>query len=193
MNHKPPIRHRDEIRLRPMLATTQPTRGLDPDSPTRLAAELDRARIMPDTEIPPDIVRRGSTIAVEPVAWARRVNSRWIVHGGLDHTAATYLDYLEHEHPPRLVRSCELAHRLVHSPGEPAEDPKPWFYGGLFCLATAAEAKRFLSQHPFLLAVIPSLASESVIPIWLASAGPGTTRKIERLKAALEDLVRTPS
>lgn len=32
-------------------------------------------------------------------------------------------------------------------------DPKPWFYAGLFSLATADEARRMLASHPLTLMV----------------------------------------
>src|ERR1041384_2872948 len=40
------------------------------------------------------------------------------------------------------------------------EDPKPWFYAGLFSLATVEEARRFLANHSFTLSAIPSLSTE---------------------------------
>ncbi len=133
-----------------------------------------------------------SGTSIDFVAWVRRVNSRWIVHGELNTMASAYLDHLEQGHPDRLIRSCEVAHRLVHSL-EPAEDPKPWFYGGLFSQATAAEAERFLSAHPFLLAIVPSVASVPNLPGGLAGAGPDTIQKIGRLRDALAEFARPSS
>ncbi len=127
------------------------------------------------------------TDRLDHVAWARRVNARWIVRGGLNDSATAYMNHLERIHPERLVRSCRRAHRLVYSM-EPLEDPKPWFYGGLFSLATTAEARRFLAEHPFILATIPSLAFDPDLPDVLVSAAPETARKIQRLKNALARL-----
>src|SRR4051794_20202758 len=69
------------------------------------------------------------------VAWAYRVNGRWIVHHGLDQRAKAYMDHLAGVDPRRLERSCQLAHQLARQAAP--EDPKPWFYAGLFSLADA--------------------------------------------------------
>jgi len=78
----------------------------------------------------------------------RRINRRWIVHGGLRDTAAAYLAELGQSDPDRLRASCQLAMELVHSKAGHA-DPKPWFYVGLFAHARPHEAERFLASHPF--------------------------------------------
>lgn len=82
-----------------------------------------------------------------PVDAVRRINRRWIVHGGLRETAACHLNTLEQTDRPRLVRSCRLALDLAHSMGAHG-DPKPWFYGGLFALAEPAEVDHLLGGHP---------------------------------------------
>lgn len=82
-----------------------------------------------------------------PVDAVRRINRRWIVHGGLRDTAASYLDALEQTDRPRLLRSCQLALDLAHGLGAHG-DPKPWFYGGLFSLAEPAEVEHLLGGHP---------------------------------------------
>jgi len=92
-----------------------------------------------------------------PVEAVRRINRRWIVHGGLRDTAAEYLAELEAKDPRRLRRSCELAMDLVHSQAGHA-DPKPWFYAGLFALAEPDEAERFLEAHPLTRMVWETLA-----------------------------------
>lgn len=127
---------------------------------------------------------------IDHVEWARRVNGRWIVHRGLDHSLAAYLDHLEKIDSPRLVRSCRLAHRLVHSI-EPMEDPKPWFYGGLFSLATEAEARKFLAGHPLMAAIVPCLQSDEHLPAVLKSAGQRTHDKIRRLRETLDRLAKS--
>ena len=68
MSHSLVISDRDEARLRRMIATRQHIHGTPRDSLAMLAAELDRARILPDTEIPPDIVRLGSTVELEDLS-----------------------------------------------------------------------------------------------------------------------------
>lgn len=124
---------------------------------------------------------------MDHVDWVRRVNSRWIVHGNLDQTAAAYMDYLAGIDGGRLRRSCRHAHWLVHSM-EPAEDPKPWFYGGLFSLATSAEAERFLAPHPFLRSVVPSGAGHQPVDQGLESTGGFTADRILRVRRALARL-----
>lgn len=90
------------------------------------------------------------------VAWVRKVNRRWIVHHELQDSAEAYLLHLALADPDRVIRSCERAQRLVRICG-PANDPKPWFYAGLFSLATPGEAARFLKDHWFTAACIPAL------------------------------------
>jgi hypothetical protein len=82
----------------------------------------------------------------DPVESVRRINRRWIVHGGLRESAAAYFAQLEKSDPDRLRRSCQLAMDLVHSKLGHA-DPKPWFYAGLFAHAGHDEAERFLTDH----------------------------------------------
>ncbi len=115
-------------------------------------------------------------------AWARRVNDRWIVHEDLASHAAAYLDHLERSDPSRLQQSCERARRLLGS-AEPMEDPKPWFYSGLFSLARPKERQTFLSAHPFLQTVLKGVPAAS-----LRGAGEATWQKIHRLQAALASL-----
>lgn len=77
----------------------------------------------------------------------RRINRRWIVHGGLRESAETYIAALERSDPARLRHSCALAMELVHTRAAQS-DPKPWFYAGLFALATPDEVRRCLNDHP---------------------------------------------
>ena len=88
----------------------------------------------------------GASREKNPAETVRRINRRWIVHGGLRESATAYLAELEEKDPSRLHRSCELAMDLVHSQAGHA-DPKPWFYAGLFALAEPGEAERFLRAH----------------------------------------------
>ena len=68
------------------------------------------------------------------------------MHGGLDRDAENYLRHLEETDPARFERSCRNARRLTDL-RKRSEDPKPWFYAGLFSLATPEEAERFAGTH----------------------------------------------
>lgn len=116
------------------------------------------------------------------VAWARRVNSRWIVHDDLARHATAFLDHLEQRDAPRLERACQRARELTRS-GDVAEDPKPRFYGGLFSLATPEEKARFLRAHPFLQAVLAP--ERDAMPAELQTAGTGTQEKIRALREVM--------
>lgn len=65
MNQTIIISARDENRLRRLLGGVHPTDPAQRDSLLRLAGELDQARILPDSEVPPDIVTLGSTVELE--------------------------------------------------------------------------------------------------------------------------------
>jgi hypothetical protein len=123
----------------------------------------------------------------DPVAWVRRVNGRWIVHETLRQCAADYLDHLERIDPERLARSCRNARHLAEGQGY-LEDPKPWFYAGLFSLATIPEAEQFLADHAFTLAAIPSLAESMPKCLKRDSVGEETWRKICRIRAAVAEV-----
>ncbi len=77
-----------------------------------------------------------------------RINRRWIVHGGLRESAAGFLDELALKDMARLRAGCQLAMDLVHDNAEANNDPKPWFYAGLFAVADDDEARRYLAGHP---------------------------------------------
>lgn len=121
----------------------------------------------------------------DAIPWARRVNSRWIVHHGLREAAQQYLDHLERTDPNRLARSCLNARQLTGKAGA-AEDPKPWFYAGLFSLATASEVKHFLKDHSFTASAIPALAGEPSLADALANASAETRIKIARIREAVQ-------
>ncbi|MHC1769750.1 MAG: hypothetical protein AB9869_36630 [Verrucomicrobiia bacterium] len=123
------------------------------------------------------------------VAWAKRVNGRWIVHQGLDERAKGYMDHLEETDPKRLERSCRLAYQLVRQAGP--EDPKPWFYAGLFSLATVEEATKFFASHWFTLSAIPSLADRVRPTAPADSIGQAAHDKLGRIRQALADLLAT--
>lgn len=84
--------------------------------------------------------------SLDYVAWAKRANARWIVHHDLSRNAETYLAHLAREDQSRLTPSCRNAYLMVWL-RDSMEDPKPWFYSGLFSLTTPGEAEKFLRGH----------------------------------------------
>jgi hypothetical protein len=121
------------------------------------------------------------------VAWAYQLNARWIVHHGLDKQAKAYMEHLARIDPKRLERSCRLAHQLVGR--APREDPKPWFYAGLFSLATFEEAREFLANHWFTVSAIPSLPAEICPACPKEPIGRAARDKIARIRQALSSLL----
>jgi len=87
-----------------------------------------------------------STTAVDYVAWAKRANARWIVHHNLSRNADAYLGHLALHDGRRLLLSCRNAYLMVWL-RDSMDDPKPWFYSGLFSLTTPMEAEQFLANH----------------------------------------------
>jgi len=128
-----------------------------------------------------------STDTTDDIAWARRVNARWIVREGLRASAAAYLDRLDSIDPERLQRSCRRARRLTDRYGT-TEDPKPWFYAGLFSLASGDEVKHFLTEHHFTLALLPG--HEDAVPgfICSGSVAASTWDKILRIREGVAAL-----
>lgn len=120
-------------------------------------------------------------------AWARRVNGAWLVRGGLDATTDAWLDHLEQTDPARLLASCENARALCRGPDHTC-DPKPWFYAGLFSLATSKEARRFLTAHRFTAAAIPALAHDEALNQWAATLSPASRELLARLREAVAAL-----
>jgi hypothetical protein len=127
---------------------------------------------------------------IDHVAWVRRVNGRWIVRQGLNHSLSAYMDHLGEIDLLRLALSGRLTHRLVHSI-EPAEDPKPWFYGGMFSLATKAEAQTFLAEHPLICSIVPSIQSEEHSPEFRKIISEDTSGKIVRLRETIGRLAKS--
>lgn len=126
-------------------------------------------------------------ISVDYVAWARRANGRWIVHQGLGRNAEAYLEHLERTDPERWVCSCRNAYRLVHE-RQPMEDPKPWFYAGLFSLANESEAREFLAGHWLVAtAITPTRATPSATPA-PETISTATQEKIRRIREAIARL-----
>jgi hypothetical protein len=121
---------------------------------------------------------------IDSVPWARRVNRSWIVHHGLKECAQAYLDHLEEKTPSRLIPSCRRAYRMVRL-CPPGEDPKPWFYAGLFSLANQEETRRFLADHWFTRSCLLSLAGPPGERPEDPAISSGTREKINRIRHAL--------
>lgn len=115
------------------------------------------------------------------------MNERWIVHSNLKNSAEDWLRHLAALGDGRLLPSCEIA-RAMCSTRDGLDDPKPWFYAGLFHLATAAEAQEFLSGHRVTRATIPSMAADDELGLWLDRITPETRALVDRLKAALAEI-----
>jgi len=122
---------------------------------------------------------------IDHVAWVRRGNSRWIVHHGLGKNAQAYMEHLENEDPERLALSCRNAYLMVQR-SEPMEDPKPWFYAGLFSLVKPEEAKLYLTSH-WLIAMCVGLAeTPEKSLIRLDAVSELTVEKIRRIREAVD-------
>ena len=124
------------------------------------------------------------------VNMARRINTRWIVHHNLGHNAGLYLDHLAQTDEPRLAASCRNACLMIER-CDPMEDPKPWFYAGLFSLANPDEAGRFLNHH-WLTSLVTAAARETAATA-PAHVGEMTQDKIRRLQEALAGLPGPPA
>lgn len=120
-----------------------------------------------------------------PVEWARRVNRSWLVRSNLNDHADAWLSYLELLNDGRLLKSCEIARAMCQL--RPSDgDPKPWFYVGLFQLATASEAKRFLETHRVTKALVPAMENDPDVLLWLERVGPETVELLQCLKKGLQ-------
>ena len=119
-----------------------------------------------------------------PVDWVKRVNRSWIVHNNLNDQADAWVTYLADLGDARLDSSCEIA-RTMCDLRDPLDDPKPWFYAGLFHLATEAEAKRFLETHRVTKATVPTMVDDESVHLWIARISPETRELLDRLRNAL--------
>jgi len=122
----------------------------------------------------------------DEVAWVRRVNDRWIVRQNLRESASAYLDHLAGTDPERLQLSCACAKHLTETFGK-KEDPKPWFYAGLFRMATPEEARRFLANHDFTYSAISGLAELKSPYFAEAMVHDHTAEKLRRIREALQN------
>jgi hypothetical protein len=123
--------------------------------------------------------------------WARRVNRSWIVRNHLDEHAEAWLEYLAALDDGRLQPSCETA-RAMCGLRERLEDPKPWFYAGLFSHATAEEARRFLGSHRTTKATVPAVQDDEEVRLWFAQVGPETRDLLTRLRRGLATVCQIP-
>jgi len=122
---------------------------------------------------------------MSPVDWVRRINRSWIVHNNLNDQADAWITYLADLGDGRLNSSCEIA-RSMCDLRDSLDDPKPWFYAGLFHLATAAEAKRFLDTHRVTKATVPTMVDDESVRLWIDRISPETCELLDRLRQALE-------
>jgi len=122
--------------------------------------------------------------------WVKRVNGSWLVRGGLNENADAWLEYLADMDDGRLLPSCEAA-RAMCALRDPLDDPKPWFYAGIFSLASAQEARRFLGLHRVTKAVVPTMTDDEEVKLWIERVGPETRELVQRLRESLADLPRS--
>ena len=118
------------------------------------------------------------------VDWVKRINRSWIAHNNLNDQAEAWGDYLAAQDDTRLQPSCEIA-RAMCDLREPLDDPKPWFYAGLFHLATVEEAKRFLDTHRVTKATVPAMVDDESVLLWIARISAETRELLERMRRAL--------
>ena len=125
------------------------------------------------------------TPPLDYVAWAKRANARWIVHRDLGRNAESYLSHLAQTDQRRLIPSCRNAYQMVWL-RDAMEDPKPWFYSGLFSLTTADEVEKFLANH--WLTRIVTVSPKEISTISHGSVGEITLEKIRRIQEAMAKL-----
>ena len=118
------------------------------------------------------------------VDWVMRINRSWIVHNNLNDQAEAWVNYLTALGDGRIHVSCELARHMCDV-RQPLDDPKPWFYAGLFHYATAAESLRFLDHHRVTKATVPAMEHDESVQLWVARISPETRELLERLRVAL--------
>jgi|688.fasta_scaffold282474_3 hypothetical protein len=124
-----------------------------------------------------------------PVDWVMRVNSAWLVRGGLDVAAGRWIEHLRATDPERLEASCMAAREMCRM-RQPLVDPKPWFYAGLFSLATPDEVAGFIPGYRITKAAVPSMEHDDEVLLWLDRVGDETRVLIGELRGGLERLRR---
>jgi hypothetical protein len=123
-----------------------------------------------------------------PLDWANTVNNKWIVHNNLNNTAQDWINHLASLGDGRLIPSCEIA-RAMCQVRDPLDDPKPWFYAGLFHLATAEEARNFLPNHRGTRAIVPTMSDDEAVLLWVDRSTAETRSLLDRLREALREIV----
>jgi hypothetical protein len=130
---------------------------------------------------------QAASAVVDHVAWARRINGRWIVHHGLNRDAEAYLKLLERTAPERLRRSC-LNARLLTPTARRWKTPSPGFYAGLFSLATEAEVRQFLADHWLVATAVAPAEAASVTAPALENVSDATLENVRHIREALTRL-----
>ena len=124
------------------------------------------------------------------IAWARRVNGRWFVRDNFGDDTAAYLDHLARTDPDRLLRSClnaqEMMKRRIRG-----VDPKPWFYAGLFSLATVEEARSSLRRRWFTRNSLPALSAEFDPHDPAEQLDPDTRSKLALIRKAVSEVLES--
>lgn len=124
---------------------------------------------------------------MSPVDWVKRVNQSWIVRHGLAERAEEWLAYLERQDDGRLETACRTA-RAMCGVRDRSEDPKPWFYAGLFSPASREEAKLFLANHRLTPASVPAMWGDEGVAEWIEGIRPETRELLERLRKGLANV-----
>lgn len=127
--------------------------------------------------------------SLDPLTWANTVNNTWIVHNNLNNSAEDWLLHLGRLDDGRLIPSCEIARKMC-ALRDPLDDPKPWFYAGLFHLATQEEAIDFLPNHRVTRATVPIMHDDRAVVLWLDRVTAETRVLLDRLKVALVQAAR---
>ena len=126
--------------------------------------------------------------AMPAVDWAKRVNRSWITRSNLSDHAEAWMQYLARMEGDRLEKSCEIARDMCAIRNREI-DPKPWFYSGLFSLATRAEAKYFISSHRLTKAIIPTMRNQEDVLLWMDRVGPETDELVNLLRQKIDQLI----
>lgn len=129
--------------------------------------------------------------SMSPVDWVKRVNRTWIVRHGLAERADEWLAYLEQRDDERLAISCETAQMMCRV-RDRSEDPKPWFYVGLFSRATADEARQFLANHRLTPASLPAMWDDEGVRKWTEGISPETRALLDKLRQGLRAAAELP-
>jgi hypothetical protein len=126
---------------------------------------------------------------IDYAAWVKRANARWITHYSLSLDAEAYMNHLTQVDARRLLASSHNAYLMVWQHDQ-REDPKPWFYSGLFSLATEDEARKFLAEH-WLTRCVTALSMDFFM-LPFESMNEITLEKIRRLRGAVAKLPDFP-